>query len=285
MDWTVAIERNREALKRILAMLVAMAGLDSRELGGQFIFFRRKGGSSEEVARAEKSELSPALSPSLTLPRRLHRAVVKLLHPAEAAVRRLVIVAARGLVVALPAPCPRKPKSAMPRKAGRPGVPPPAQNSARRVPSLPLLDPLRMPRPWSGRAWWVPRSVPRISFPGYSKPFRIPPPPSPDDPVSATRLVLRLQALAAALDDLPGQARRFARWRARHDAALAQERETGTRRLRRTRPLKPGRPPGWRRKPDHEVREVLNELHGLAFDALQRPARRDGTSVGPRSEA
>ena len=27
MDWNLAIERNREALKRILAMLVAMAGL------------------------------------------------------------------------------------------------------------------------------------------------------------------------------------------------------------------------------------------------------------------
>ena len=27
MDWNLAIERNREALKRILAMLVAMAGI------------------------------------------------------------------------------------------------------------------------------------------------------------------------------------------------------------------------------------------------------------------
>ncbi|MEQ1955475.1 hypothetical protein ABMA59_29310 [Mesorhizobium sp. CN2-181] len=27
MDWTAAIDKNREALKRILAMLVAMAGL------------------------------------------------------------------------------------------------------------------------------------------------------------------------------------------------------------------------------------------------------------------
>jgi hypothetical protein len=27
MDWNAAIEKNREALKRVLAMLVAMAGL------------------------------------------------------------------------------------------------------------------------------------------------------------------------------------------------------------------------------------------------------------------
>ncbi|PSJ57689.1 hypothetical protein [Kumtagia ephedrae] len=278
MNWTVAIDRNREALKRILAMLVAMAGLGD---GGQFPFFRQKGRGSPEVARAEKSRLSPALTPALTLPRHLHRAVLKLLYPAEAAVRRLIVVAARGLVVALPTPRPREPKPAIPRKAGRPGMPLPPQNLARRVAALPLLDPLRMPRPWNGRAWWVPRSVPRISFPGYSVPFRIPPPPSPDDPVDATRLAQRLRALAAALDDLPAQARRFARWRARRDAAFAQERGIdagtqdgkagGTRRLQRLRPLKPGRPPGWRRKPDHPVHEVLNELHGLAFDALQRP--------------
>ena len=35
MDWNAAIERNREALKRVLAMLVAMAGLGAR---GQFTF-------------------------------------------------------------------------------------------------------------------------------------------------------------------------------------------------------------------------------------------------------
>ncbi len=32
MDWNLAIEQNREALKRILAMLVAMAGIASRYL-------------------------------------------------------------------------------------------------------------------------------------------------------------------------------------------------------------------------------------------------------------
>jgi hypothetical protein len=35
-------------------------------------------------------------------------------------------------------------------------------------------------------------------------------------------------------------------------------------------PLKPGRPPGWRRKPEHEVHEVLNNTQGLAFDVLER---------------
>ena len=33
--------------------------------------------------------------------------------------------------------------------------------------------------------------------------------------INAARLALRLTTLAAALDDLPGQAKRFARWKAR----------------------------------------------------------------------
>ena len=37
MDWNAAIEKNREALKRVLAMLVAMAGLSglSSPLAGE----------------------------------------------------------------------------------------------------------------------------------------------------------------------------------------------------------------------------------------------------------
>ncbi len=147
-----------------------------------------------------------------------------------------------------------------------------------------LLDPLRLPRPPRP----VASGVPRISVPGYSAPFSLPPPPSPNDPVNAARLGLRLAALAAALDDLPAHARRFARWRARgadaagaqnknRDAAGAQDaqnresRNLPHARPRRLWPLRPGRPPGGRRRPEHEVDDVLNNAHGLAFWALQRP--------------
>jgi hypothetical protein len=271
VDWDAAIEKNREALKRILAMLVTMAGLDFEELGGQFTFFRQKGTAASRFSRAEKSKLSPALAPaldpSLTLPRRLHRAILRLLRPAEAAVRRLIVVAARGLVVTLPPPRQK------PQPKFRPGAGPvrmPARPKIRaRSTSLPLLDPLK---PWNRRRRRAPRGVPRISCPGYSEPFRIPA-WSPNDPIDARRLDARLRALVLALDDLPGQARRFARWRARRDAALAQERETGgLRRFGRFSPLKPGRPPGWqRKKPVHEVHEVLDVLHGLAQWALEPP--------------
>ena len=194
MDWNAAIEKNREALKRVLAMLVAMAGLD----GGR-----------------------PA-----TLPRHLHRAVLSLLRPAEAAARRLIIVAARGIVVALPPASPRKPRPTstilrngigtgivMPR-GFRPSAGPQPRRRARLA--LPLFDPL--PR-WNARKRPAASGFPRISIPGLTQPFPVPRAPSPDDPIDAARLALRLGALGRALDDLPREARRFARWKARRDRA------------------------------------------------------------------
>ncbi len=144
MDWNLAIEKNREALKRILAMLVAMAGLvDLRAC--------RDAG----VIGGGNSDPSPGNSPA-TLPRHLHRFVLRLLRPAEAAARRLIILAARGLVVELAPPRIRKtkPRPRLNRRNGygtgvviRPGPLPqwaralaPKRSSSL---SLPLLDPLK----------------------------------------------------------------------------------------------------------------------------------------------
>ena len=68
MDWNLAIKRNREALKRILAMLVAMAGITvgPRPRGGWFGW--RGTEALADQARARK-----------TLPRHLHRAILRLL--------------------------------------------------------------------------------------------------------------------------------------------------------------------------------------------------------------
>lgn len=285
MDWHLAIEKNHWALKRIVAMLVAMAGHSglASPLSGEDGSARR--GEAEALAEAGEG------APAPTLPRHLHRAILRLLRPAESAVRRLVIVMARGLVVTLAPPRPRKsapaptflsisggtgilmPRGSMP--GARPGP---------RMLALPLLDPLRPFRPRPRRP--APNGIPRISLPGVTAPFPVVPrrPPASDDPLNATRLALRLQALGAALDDLPGQARRFARWRAaraasrdavgaqskKHDAAGAQGRKQ---RARRTWPLRPGRPPGQHpaSQRTHEVYEILHDLHGLAFDVLECP--------------
>jgi hypothetical protein len=235
------------------------------------------------------------VKPSFTLPRHLRLAILRLLRPAEAAARRLIIASARGLVVALPPPRKSRPKPVNPepllRRFGIAVVMSPADlvrhDVARRAAviraarplSMPLFDPLR--RSFRARRRTVPaHAAPRILFPGVTQPFPLPPPPppSPDDPIDATRLGLRLAALAAALDDLPGQAKRFARWKARHDASDVQK---SPGRSKRVSPLKSGRPPGGRltrfdpsarlSRNVREVDEVLAHAHALALYALEHP--------------
>ncbi|CAN5126544.1 hypothetical protein BH10PSE7_BH10PSE7_40820 [soil metagenome] len=65
MDWDRAIAINQAALSRIVAALIAMAGL----AGG--------------VAEAR-------------LPRPVYHAVLRVLRPAESAARRLIVIMARG---------------------------------------------------------------------------------------------------------------------------------------------------------------------------------------------
>jgi hypothetical protein len=117
--------------------------------------------------------------------------------------------------------------------------------------------------------------MPRISIPGWSEPAPLPVPPAPDDEIDARRLTLRLAALARALDDLPREARRFARWRARQSEAVRVAKAAAAGRVRRISPLRHGRPPGQRspssRRPAHEVHQILEDIHGLAFDALKAP--------------
>jgi len=274
MDGRLAVERNRVALVRIVAALAAMAG-----------FALGPGGPRDASARKAEGE------PRRTLPRYLWRAVLRLLRPAESAARRLVIAAARGIVVTPPPP--RSAWSPSPASQGRNlgrgrsqrgsspvyggggaagdggGVFAPA--SSRRI-ALPLFDRLRRvgPRPLASR------DLPRISVPGWTA--RLPVPvrhePSPDDPISAARLALRLDALARALDDLPRQARRFARWQASRDAI-----HPTTARTARISPLRRGRPPGARmarsgRTATHRPREIddiLAHAHELALYALEHP--------------
>ncbi len=220
MDWARAIERNSEALKGIVAALFAMLGLTGEAT----------------VAR---------------IPQPLHRAVLRLLRPAESAMRRLVVIAARGLVVKL-AP-------------SRPMPPGPIGKGGNSRPSFQLFDPRkRFALLHRGTAT---RILPRIHVftgdPRVAALWSAPPPdpaPPPDGLVNGERLTRRLQALKLALDDLPRQARRLARWRVRREKAQSPKFRS---------PLRPGHPPGYRRKAIHEVDEVLAECHGLAWDALK----------------
>ncbi len=273
MDWSAAIETNREALRRILTALVAMAGLRGRfapEAQGCPADATTKGEEGRDAAAGSGDPSAMRTEERPTLPRHLHRAVLRLLRPAEAAARRLIIVMARDL------PHPAL-QAQGPSLEGRPQAAPPASQNARKAArraTLPLFDPL--PR-WRGPRRPVAAGVPRISFPGdgASAPLAPRQPPMPDDPIDATRLALRLRAVAAALDDLPARAGRFARWRARRDAALKDQaqRNPSPRRgaTRRVWPLRPGRPPGWRRegRHAHPIHDMLNIVHDLAFWAME----------------
>ena len=147
-----------------------------------------------------------------------------------------------------------------------------------RIPSFSLFDPLRYSHRRRRRT--VPEhELPRIIRPDPLAP-RLPP-PSPDDRIDATRIRLRIAALAAALDDLPGQALRYARWQARVHAFLRHSTRLRRRRWLRTSPLRPGPPRCCRLKRwdpaaklgvrIREIDEILAHAHELALYALQYP--------------
>jgi len=260
MDWNFAIETQKEALKRVLALLVAMAGLVNAGQGTPTPNFL--GGRVGCV-----------------LPRHLYRAILRLLRPAEAAARRLIVIAARGLTAQL-APSRRPMLATLPKRIVGTGIvdtgislhqlglaniaPPPVRKprDASQPLALPLTDTLRgLSRSRRPTA----TSVPCISGSGPRAIARRCL-PSSNDPVDAYRLHCRLAAIARALDDLPAEAKRLARWRALRERARARGK------FQRLRPIRPGRPPGWRKpgsRHAHEVHRILHELHGLAFWALE----------------
>ena len=296
MDWNQAIARNLAALLRIADALCAMAGL------------------GEDAAPGPNRASWPT-----SLPRHLHTAVLGVLRPAEAALRRLIVIAARDIVVTLPPAERARLGQAQPGDRMRPsrtgifwrdhparpedlaglsrdphmvrdlasepdrdradnaaagtapdmaaGAAPTiatgaASNraSSGRPPCFVLFDPLKR---FGAARQGASQTIPRILFNlDADIPAAAPalPAASPNDPINAAQLCRRLSALKHALDDLPAQANRLARWRAR-------------RRLRgrgRLSPLRPGSPPGQRRHSLHPVDEVLQRCHGLAIDFAMR---------------
>lgn len=224
MDWDLVIKRKSEALDAVVAGLFAML-----ELSGEATVSR--------------------------LPRAVYFAVLRVLRPAESAVRRLIVIAARGLVVKV-APSRPMPKGHTITKGG--GNRPPAFRLCDTRKGFPEL---REPRVKYAK------HPPRILFFGpdsriddlWARPVAVPPPPS-DGMVSAARLNRRLQALKAALDDLPRQAKRLARWRQRREAMPGPVFKS---------PLRPGPPPGRRKRHIHEIDDILADCHWLAWDAMR----------------
>ncbi len=224
MDWDLAIKRNSKALKGIIEVLFALLGLDGTDAASR-------------------------------IPRSLHSAVLGVLRPAESAVRRLIVIAARNVVVEL-APSRTIPAGKVAGKGG-----------GKSSPAFPLFDPRKRLKPV--RAMKVRRLEPRIHFfdydPRVAALFPAPrpvvePPPPPDGLASAARLHRRLQALKLALNDLPRQAKRLVR---------LQQRRKASPWLKSAMPLRSDHPPGYRRKPIHEVDEILVTCDWLAWEAMK----------------
>ncbi len=168
----------------------------------------------------------------------------------------LIVVAARGLVMKV-APLRPMPKGKMIGKGSEPSRP--AFKLCDKRIFFPELD--------NPRVRYA-KHPPRILFLGpdskiddlWPSPPPAPPPPPPDGLVTAARLARRLQALKTALDDLPRQARRMARWRVRRENMKNPKFKS---------PLRPGPPPGHRKRRVHEVDEVLADCHWLAWEAMR----------------
>ncbi len=228
MDWAKAIEINQVALSRIVAALVALLQLQD-------------GGVATRVSHP------------------VYSLVVRVLLKAESAVRRLIVVAARDLAVQ-PSPARPMPQGIVRSRGDK-------RSDSRRK-SFQLFDTRKR---FSDENEEDASDVrgPRIRVVGD------PDPRSPlflatlasqrsiglDGKVDAWKLGLRLMAVKVALDSLPRQAKRLARWRARRVLMNAPKFIV---------PMRPGPPPGYRKKPKDEIDFVLKECHALAWDALRQ---------------
>jgi hypothetical protein len=219
MDWPQAIARHRDALLPIVATMFAMLGSVTAE---------------ERISRT------------------LRNAILRILRPAEAAVRRLIFIAARDIEV--------KPSLSKPLAKDK-KIPKSKDQTKKRRFNFQLSDNRGVIEPQPRRKFA--KTGPRISNFDEWKPGPTAPPkraPEPKDgKTSAARLIDRLLAIKDALENIPKQAKRLARWKARR-------RRQSEHRIVHVIPLKAGRPPYLPDKPKHEVEEILRECHWLAWE-------------------
>lgn len=213
MDWPLAIDKNRERLMRIVIALMASLGLV-------------KGGMLT------------------TLPRLLYRKALLILRPAEAAVRRLIMMAAYELELRQVRLRPRR------KNVTRQNDFSFASSLKQSLPSFNLIEPLK-----SFEFETPDFSSFGATFSGNEYNF---------SSIAAGQLGSRVLALKNALDNIQSQARRLARWYQARDLALKQNRP------HRLSPMRPGLPPSYRFKPVREVEDVLLDCHSLASVARDR---------------
>ena len=196
-----------------------------------------------------------------TVTRMVRLSVLEVLRPLEAALRRVIVMAARG--IALPdLPNLRKRATGPKRKAGDR-----ASAASDQPLPFPLFDPrmkLGMPPRRKGRRGAGPRMT-EIGVDTYVA--YVPPPlPQPDDEMPVDMLARRMRGVMAALEDIPAQARRLTR-------AIARLKAKGS---SKQRPMRPGRPSGHRARGKRPIDLVLADCQYLALWALVDPVKGSG---------
>jgi hypothetical protein len=219
VDWERAIAVNKDALTRIVAGFVALLA---------------------------------AFEGELRLPLGVYRVVASSLFKSETALRRLIVIAARGLVVPLKARAPM-PEGLVIQSKGQPSRPMAFQLFDQRV----SYSWVEEPPPITG---------PRIRVVGMPDPrsqflalFKRPPSQLCSEAATQT-LRRRLAATLRALGNIPREARRMARWQARRKAMENPK---------FTSPIRPGPPPGRDKHSKADIDLILRECHALAFQALR----------------
>jgi hypothetical protein len=226
----LVIERNRIALLTIIAALISMIGTDSSRV---------------------------AHSIRLT--------ILRILRPAESAVRRLIAATARNIEVEW------KPSRPMPKDIAWTGK---RNASTQKSPQFKLTDPRPSMRIFhtiergdAARISVIEPMAPTITaiwaaqhsayLAAQRAAIRAANTVKPTQPMT---LADRLAVVKNALENLPHQAKRLLRWQARRER-VAEKQPTYT------SPLRPGRPPGHRSAPDHEVTKILHDCQWIAHEA------------------
>ncbi len=169
--------------------------------------------------------------------------IERMLRPAESALRRLIVIAAHGLVVK------HMPSRPMPK-----GLVIKSKSAGRK--SFQLFDTRK------DFGFITPENplfiTVKTSTSNPYNPFDLmywPKAPKSSNPEA--NISRRLDALKHALENLPAQAIRMVRWKAKREAMTKPK---------FTHPLRPGRPPGHRAKPIKEIDYILKECQALAWD-------------------